>query len=1103
MFTLPSSFSEDTKAMSDAYDVFLSYSRKDVELMRKLHDLLEHQEIDGNPIVVFRDERDLGIGEHVDVALPAAHRRSASVVVLWSDDSVASKWVYNEAISAVFGEKYLPLLEGDFNPAGLDASLRPINAARLAAILVDPQPLVEEIRRLKNRGAPAVRVMNKMPASGSEHLIGRGVELLALNEAWGSGKTRIFVLDAMGGIGKTALINRFLEGVAGDNWGDAEHVYCWSFYSQGTDDKRRGDADGFFAETLEWFGYRGDEIKSPTRRGETLAELNNQRRTLLVLDGLEPLQYPENTPGIEGKLKDDGLAAMFKRLSLQMNGMVIVTTRIPLPELKGRASPAIEKVTLNQLTTRHGVLLLQILGVKASLNALTPKAQETELAFAVTWLQGHALSLNLLGTYARVMTGGILPTEEEIKRALVDPVVSKASYFMMRRYEIMFEDRAGESKHPEEASAASRQLALLYLIGLFDRPADRHALDVLLDYPITGLTDSLTSLRRTEWAFAVEALRNLKLLLPETTPGEIDAHPLVREYFGARLRVKKPEEFRAANIRLYEHYRLKGLPEEFHDTLRYGLLALSGALNEQTSKIVGLLLNNEFPVDQQYLVPPILHDVAPERLLALRDEHNDETISAALEKALPDSVKAMEPLFAAIAHGCAAGAHNRALREIYLTRVTRGDAWFLTKKLGAFGADLSTLAHFFLEPFTLPSPNLDLRDQTLILSEAAYRLRSLGRIAEAEAPMTEVLRRGLEDKNFHHSTVYAVNLSEVQLATGQIKAAIGTSQAAVTYADRMNNDNPRAEFWRFDTRVLYASALHQAGQLAIAATLFENAERRQAQLRRESPLLHSLRGARYCDLLLSCGDASEVKRRASETIKIAQDNNWLLDIALDTLSLGYAALVLDNWSEARTRLDAAIDALHAAGTTHHVPRGYLARAAFYRVIGDLALAAQDLDDAADIADRSGLKLHQCDIALERARHALTQLPLPTPNEAVLKRQNTGAASPAIDAAAPSSLEQREVKDSTSVDYPVNTATRCADKASLLIEETGYRRRLPDLALVRARIALIMGDRITAKLNLAEVRHWINEGWRIHVLEFEELSASLSQEVVSTSADSEG
>ena len=48
-------------------------------------------------------------------------------------------------------------------------------------------------------------------------------------------------------------------------------------------------------------------------------------------------------------------------------------------------------------------------------------------------------------------------------------------------------------------------------------------------------------------------------------PDEIDAHPLVREHFGERLRTEKPEAWRAGHGRLYEH--LKTSAKELPDTL--------------------------------------------------------------------------------------------------------------------------------------------------------------------------------------------------------------------------------------------------------------------------------------------------------------------------------------------------------------------------------------------------------------------------------------------------------------------------------------------------------------------------------------------------------
>src|SRR5215211_4487680 len=115
-----------------------------------------------------------------------------------------------------------------------------------------------------------------------------------------------------------------------------------------------------------------------------------------------------------------------------------------------------------------------------------------------------------------------------------------------------------------------------------------------------------------------------------------------------------------------------------------------------------------------------------------------------------------------------------------------------------------------------------------------------------------------------------------------------------------------------------------------------------------SPLLYSLRGYQYCNLLLALGRHAAVRDPASKTIIIVIENNWLLNIALDTLNLGRAhlGLALDHdgpqrpsaaTRDARTacaHLEKAVDGLRDAGTRHHIPRGLLARVAFRRSVGD-------------------------------------------------------------------------------------------------------------------------------------------------------------------------
>src|SRR5262249_16920342 len=62
---------------------------------------------------------------------------------------------------------------------------------------------------------------------------------------------------------------------------------------------------------------------------------------------------------------------------------------------------------------------------------------------------------------------------------------------------------------------------------------------------------------------------------------------------------------------------------------------------------------------------------------------------------LPDSLPEMEPLFLAVTSACHAGLFRKALDEVYIPRIQRGNAFFAANVLGVRGALLSVLAHFF------------------------------------------------------------------------------------------------------------------------------------------------------------------------------------------------------------------------------------------------------------------------------------------------------------------------------------------------------------------------------------------------------------------------
>jgi len=55
----------------------------------------------------------------------------------------------------------------------------------------------------------------------------------------------------------------------------------------------------------------------------------------------------------------------------------------------------------------------------------------------------------------------------------------------------------------------------------------------------------------------------------------------------------------------------------------------------------------------------------------------------------------MEPLLLAVICGCDAGLFRETLHEVYIPRIQRGDSFFAARTLGARGALLLVLAHFF------------------------------------------------------------------------------------------------------------------------------------------------------------------------------------------------------------------------------------------------------------------------------------------------------------------------------------------------------------------------------------------------------------------------
>lgn len=352
---------------------------------------------------------------------------------------------------------------------------------------------------------------------GADHFLGRVEELAWLDAAWKDPQARIVELIAPGGTGKTALVKRWLDRLGQDRWRGAQRVYGWSFYSQGTGADRQASDDHFLGEALAWFGVRYEPSLSPWDKGLQLAKAVAATRALLVLDGVEPLQYP---PGpLAGELRAAGLKALLTQLaSFGQSGRCLITSRERLTDLDEYARSAEHSVggvlwrDLGNLTEEDGAHLLHKLGVRQA-GAAAIERDDAELKAASRAVRGHALTLSLLGRYLALGFGGDIRRRDQVNFREADAETQNGHAFrLMAAYETWFK-REGEK--------GARELAALRLLAFFDRLATPESLAALrASPPIPGLTESLMDLSDRQWRITLKRLEDCGLIYPS-----LDPHP--------------------------------------------------------------------------------------------------------------------------------------------------------------------------------------------------------------------------------------------------------------------------------------------------------------------------------------------------------------------------------------------------------------------------------------------------------------------------------------------------------------------------------------------------------------------------------------------------
>ena len=927
--------------------VFISYSHKDKKWVKDY--LLTNLEKNGIPCYI--DFRDFTKGLPSSVNMEKAVEATDKAILVFTED-----WFSSE--NTQFEAAMLQVID----PAGAKGKIIPILLKKgeiplrfkiytyydftddnksdsvLNELIGDLKQDVD-LQKPEKKTYPTLDAQHidtkRLPQTGFE-LFGRQKEQTLLNEAWESGATNIISFVAYGGVGKSTLVNKWVEKMRWDNYRGAEKVYAWSFYSQGTSE-RVTSADTFINETLQWFGDTEPEKGSPWDKGKRLARLINNHKTLLILDGLEPLQAAEKVE--KGKIKDPALATLITELAKNNKGLCVITTREHVPELDRYTKKTIQK-NLELISDEAGRKLLETRRISGS---------EQELERVVQQFGNHALAINLLAEYLRIFKNHPLEKANSIPNLNIPNEQGKHA----RRIIEAFANHFGE---------ASAEYQLLSILGLFDRPVPIEAIAAILDEdPITGLPDKITDTSGSAWLTILGNLRKHKLIFEESehNPDSLDCHPLIREHFGDKLQQQNPNGWKQAHARLYDYY--KNLPE----------------------------------------------------------------------KELPDTLEEMEPLFAAVLHGCLAGKHQKAMDDVYWNRIRRQNEAYTVHKLGAFGADLSCLSNFFESLWDKPASGLAEADRAVTLSWAGFRLRAVGRLSEAAQPIKAGLEMSVEQKDWPNSSQNATNLSELYLTLGDLASAQKYGAQSMTFADRSGKESQK-----IDSRTAFGDALHQLGNVAKSQTLFNDAESIIHEIGYSH--LFAIWGFRFNNLFLDEGEYEEVINRTKITKQYALSSGQLHDISLENLSRGKALMYQavesssSDLTDAEDYLKQAVNGLREANRQYFLPHGLFACAALFKNQKDFLKSWADLDEAWEIAEYGQMKLHLTDYHLEACRLIRSQL-------SGVSSQKKAKSYEVIENGETLSLTLEEMQARFQEHF---------EEAERLVKETGYHRRDGELEELR-------------------------------------------------------
>jgi tetratricopeptide (TPR) repeat protein len=615
----------------------------------------------------------------------------------------------------------------------------------------------------------------------------------------------------------------------------------------------------------------------------------------------------------------------------------VLTSRIAIADIKRFKDGAAPVLDVERLSDEAGAELLRdndVWGI------------DKELRAASREFGGHPLALTLLASLIKETQNGDVRRRDHIRGLLAD--ADNPRHDQARR--VM------ESYEKEWLADQPVLLAILHCVGLFDRPASGDCLGALRAEPaIPGLTDSLVDLSGDQWRRAVERLREVRLLAPaDPSDSEaLDAHPLVREWFGERLRQKNETAWIAAHSRLYDHLR---------DTTREG----------KTPTLADLA--------------PLYHAIAHGCRAGRHQEALNKVYANRICRRNADGTLQFYAVNKLGAVGSSLAAISLFFDRLYETPsaalTTRDRAWVFSEASFALRSQGR-----LQEALPAMRAGLQMQEEAQNWNDCANSASNLsdteliagqilGAVVAAEKAVAFADRAGDTFWMLANRATYAAALH-----------AIGEREKA---EDLFADAERRQREWQPQIPFLYSLRGFQHCDLLLSRGRVVPARERAAR---------TLEFAQRNGRVLAIG---------LDTLTIGRVH---LVVGLQNLATGLPAeSAIPDARAAAGGLEKAVEGLRASGEQVWIVRGLIARAAFHRAVGDWAGAARDLNEAKEIAEPGPMRLYLCDCAIERARLALARGEASAPLNGFVELSPPPPVLPDPDAAAALTEEARRQLD---------------------------------------------------------------------------------------------